>query len=42
MAFLILYLFDIYTERRYNIDMIKSFADKETEKVYNPIIKLTE
>lgn len=25
----------MYMENRYNIDMIKSFADKETEKVYN-------
>lgn len=25
----------MYTENGYNIDMIKSFADKETEKVYN-------
>lgn len=25
----------MYTGNRYNIDMIKSFADKETEKVYN-------
>lgn len=25
----------MYTENVYNIDMIKSFADKETEKVYN-------
>ena len=29
------YLFDIYTHCMYNIVMIKTFADKETEKVYN-------
>lgn len=27
----------MYTHIRYNIVMIKSFADKETEKVYNQI-----
>ena len=29
------YLFDIYTHHSYNITMIKSFADKETELIYN-------
>lgn len=29
------YLFDMYTSCRYNIVMIKTFADKETEKIYN-------
>ena len=28
-------LFDIYTHHSYNIYMIKSFADKETELIYN-------
>jgi len=28
-------LLDIYTQSGYNINMIKSFADKETELVYN-------
>lgn len=28
---------DIYTQNGYNLSMIKSFADKETEKVYNQI-----
>ena len=32
--FYILYLLDVYTRCRYNEYMIKSFADKETEKVY--------
>ena len=31
------YPFDIYTQNSYNINMIKTFADKETEKVYNQI-----
>ena len=26
---------DIYTGNRYNKNMIKTFADKETEKIYN-------
>ncbi len=30
-------LIDIYTKSGYNIHMIKNFADKETEKVYNQI-----
>lgn len=30
-----IYLIDIYTRNEYNIVMIKTFADKETEKVYN-------
>ena len=29
------YLFDMYTSCRYNVVMIKTFADKETEKIYN-------
>ena len=29
------YLLDIYTQNGYNKTMIKSFADKETEKVYH-------
>ena len=29
------YLFDMYTSYRYNVVMIKTFADKETEKIYN-------
>ena len=29
------YPFDIYTQHRYNVFMIKSFADKETELIYN-------
>lgn len=28
---------DIYTERMYNMSMIRKIADKETEKVYNRI-----
>lgn len=28
---------DIYTQNRYNLVVIKSYADKETEKVYNQI-----
>lgn len=32
-----IYPFDIYTGWKYNMKMIKSFADKETEKVYNQI-----
>lgn len=28
---------DTYTQHGYNLIMIKSFADKETEKVYNQI-----
>ena len=32
-----LYPFDIYTYRVYNSFMIKSFYDKETEKIYNQI-----
>lgn len=27
-------MYCIYTENRYNISVIKSFADKETEKIY--------
>lgn len=27
----------MYTQNRYNTTMIKSFADKETEKIYNQI-----
>lgn len=30
-----MYLLDIYTENSYNDRMIKSFADRETEKVFN-------
>ena len=29
------YLLDVYTECGYNKDMIKNFADKETEKIFN-------
>ena len=29
------YLFDVYTSCGYNVVMIKTFADKETEKIYN-------
>ena len=29
------YLIDVYMQNRYNISMIKNFADKETEKVYH-------
>ena len=32
-----LYLLDMYTRNVYNKTMIKSFADKETEKIYNQI-----
>lgn len=32
-----LYPLDIYTDRGYNRRMIKSFADRETEKVYNQV-----
>lgn len=32
-----LHLLDIYTRNGYNKTMIKSFADKETEKIYNQI-----
>ena len=32
-----IYPIDIYTQNGYNKTMIKSFADKETEKVYNQI-----
>ena len=32
-----LYLLDIYMKNGYNENMIKSFADKETEKVYNQL-----
>ena len=32
-----LHLFDMYTRNGYNKTMIKSFADKETEKIYNQI-----
>lgn len=32
-----LHLLDMYTRNRYNKTMIKSFADKETEKIYNQI-----
>ena len=32
-----IYLLDVYTQNRYNIFMIKSFADKETEKIYKQI-----
>ena len=28
-------LIDVYTRSRYNMNMIQSFADKETEKIYN-------
>ena len=28
-------MFDMYTQYVYNISMIRGFADKETEKVYN-------
>ncbi len=31
----LLFSFDIYPRGVYNINMIKSFADKETEKVTN-------
>ena len=30
-----MFLFDMYMYDRYNIAMIKSFADKETEKIYH-------
>ncbi len=30
-----IYLFDVYMQNGYNLNMIKSFADKETEKVFN-------
>lgn len=30
-------LLDIYTHPRYNVSMIKSFADRETEKVYHQV-----
>jgi proteic killer suppression protein len=30
-----IYPFDIYTHKRYNAHVIKSFADKETEKIYH-------
>ena len=30
-----IYLLDIYTQNGYNTAMIRSFADRETEKVYN-------
>lgn len=32
-----LHLLDMYTRNGYNKTMIKSFADKETEKIYNQI-----
>ena len=32
-----IYTFDIYTRNVYILCMIKSFADKETEKIYNQI-----
>ena len=32
-----IYLLDIYTQSGYTIVMIKNFADKETEKIYNQI-----
>lgn len=32
-----IYPIDIYTKSGYNINMIKTFADKETEKIYNQI-----
>ena len=32
-----IYLFDIYMNYGYNLAMIKSFADKETEKVYQQV-----
>ncbi len=32
-----IYLLDVYTKNSYNLLMIKSFADKETEKIYNQI-----
>jgi hypothetical protein len=34
---LVLYLIDMYTNFGYNAGMIKNFADKETEKIYNQI-----
>lgn len=34
---LVLYLIDMYTNFGYNASMIKNFADKETEKIYNQI-----
>ena len=30
-----IYMYCMYTKCMYNIDMIRSFANKETEKVYN-------
>lgn len=33
----LIYLLDIYMQYSYIIDMIKSFADKETKKIYNQI-----
>jgi hypothetical protein len=35
---LVLCLIDMYTNFGYNAGMIKNFADKETEKIYNQII----
>lgn len=32
-----MHLLDVCTRNGYNISMIKSFADKETEKVYNQV-----
>lgn len=32
-----LHTLDVYTQGRYNMPMIKSFADKETEKIYNQL-----
>ena len=32
-----MYLIDVYMRFGYNVGMIKNFADKETEKIYNQI-----
>jgi len=32
-----IYTLDVHTRKVYNASMIKSFADKETEKVYNQL-----
>lgn len=34
---LAIYPLDIYMQNRYNNDMIRSFADRETEKVFNQV-----
>ena len=37
LIFTFVYTVAVYTRSVYNIDMIKSFADKETEKVFNQV-----